>query len=1018
MRNALSVMLAGVLVLSPMVPTAASSTDKGKGEKSEVAVNAQFNPVATKGKLHGTTRVKASVQDGHHLAVKISHKPITVEKGQAVPNDRTVTNPYQSGADISGVDAAINKYVMVYVVNVNQEVVDFKQLTLKKNDVRDEDWNIVWEDDFDGTAIDEDKWNFIEGGGGYGNNEWQNYTSREKNARVEDGSLVIEAHKEQYGGNDYTSAKLTTENKGDWTYGRYEIRAKLPKGQGMWPAIWMMPTDYDLYSGWPATGEIDIMELLGHEPDTVHGTLHYGKPWKNTGEKYKLPVGDFSDDYHTFTVDWEPGEFRWYVDGILYSKQNDWFTKSEDEAAPYTYPAPFDRDFFLQLNLAVGGNWPGYPDETTTFPNKMLVDYVKVYELDGEYREAGERPGSGETVENLREPIDGDYVYNGSFDSDLEYWAFQPFEPGSGFAGEGSAIVDNGEVKVEISKPGSETYGIQLVQSHLPIENGERYKLTFNARSTDNRNMVVNVSSPERSFTRYLADKTIALTSESKEYAFEFDMEDTTDANARIEFNMGQSSDLPVWIDNVSLTKLPKDPNASKKILPDGNYIYNGTFDQGDDRKVFWNLNLDKKVKARTSVDPAVYQREMKVNVKKSSSLDDVRLTQDKLNLEQGTCVLTFDAKADEVRSIGVRVRNEDLNAELARKDDIKLTDEMKSYQLTLQLNDSDPKSVFEFLLGGQRSAVAIDNVQMKRVSPPVTIDGATKLEAEAFQTMSGVQVGEDGGSVGWIDEGDWMQYAVDVKEAGDYTVRYHVATDRDNGSVTLLSKAGNVYNGTRGMSEITPEDADGKTSINVARTGGWGAFKTVTDTIYLNEGIQTLQLNAPNVNVDWFSFVPENSTEGIVSNGDFAQNLAHWGTWWGDQWSGVAEGDASVVNGQLEVAISKTGAQSYSPQVFQENLVLENGKTYQVSFDAKSSIARDIKLVIGEPLSNDPWFNTFTEPKVISITEEMKTQTMEFVMNQDTNVNGKLVFELGKVNGESVPATITLDNVKIEEVK
>ncbi|WP_270182697.1 carbohydrate binding domain-containing protein [Alkalihalobacillus sp. CinArs1] len=1018
MRNVLSVMLAGVLILSPTVPTAATSLDKGNGEKSEMTVNAPFKPVATKGKIHGTTRVKAKVGEDLHLAVKVSHQPIQAEAGQAVPKDRTVTNPYQSGDDISGVDAEINKYVMVYVLNENEEIVEYKQVKLKKNQIQKEEWSIVWEDEFNGDAIDRTKWNFIEGAGGYGNNELQNYTDREENARVEDGSLVIEAHKEKYEGSDYTSAKLTTQNKGDWTYGRYEIRAKLPKGQGLWPAIWMMPTDYDLYSGWPATGEIDIMELLGHDPNTIYGTLHYGKPWKNTGEEFELPAGDFSEDYHTFTVDWEPGEFRWYVDGILYAKQNDWFTKSENEAAAYTYPAPFDRDFFLQLNLAVGGNWPGYPDATTSFPNQMLVDYVKVYELDGEYREAGPRPVTEENAGDLRPAVDGDYVYNGNFNSDLEYWDFQPFDPEAGFAGEGSATVDNGEVKVEISKPGSETYGIQLVQSNLPIEKGERYKLTFNARSTENRNMVVNVSSPERSFTRYLADKTIALTSESEAFTFEFDMEDSTDPNARIEFNMGQSSDLPVWIDNVSLTKLPKDLNASKKVLPDGNYIYNGTFDQGEDRMVYWDLDLDKKVKAHTSVDSAVYHREMKVDVKKSTNLDDVRLTQDKLNLEQGTYVLTFDAKADEARSIGVRVRSEDLNTDLAREDDINVSGEMKSYQRTLQLADSDPKSTFEFLLGGERSAVTIDNVEIKRISAPVTIDGATRLEAETFQAMSGVQVGEDGGSVGWIDEGDWMQYAVDVKEAGDYTVRYHVATDRDNGSVTLLSKAGNVYNGTRGRGEITPENADVKTSINVARTGGWGAFKTVTDTIYLHEGIQTLQINAPNVNVDWFSFATESSTDEIVANGDFEQGEEYWGTWWGDQWSGVAEGDASVVNGQLEVLISKTGAQSYSPQVYQENLVLEKGKTYRVSLDAESSIARDIKLVIGEPLSSDPWFNTFTEPKIISITEDMGTHTLEFVMNQDTNVNGKLVFELGMVNGESVPATITLDNVKIEEVK
>ncbi|MBN8210202.1 carbohydrate binding domain-containing protein [Bacillus sp. NTK071] len=1017
MRSVIPVLLAGVLALSPAIPTAASSHEKGKeNKKSEHVVERSFHPAVMKGKVHGTTKVRASVQDDLHLAVKISNKVMQAKVGEDVPDDRTVTNPYVSGADLSGVDEEINKFVMVYVLNEDDEIVDFKQIELKKSDIQKEEWNLVWEDEFNGESINEDKWNFVQGGGGYGNNEWQNYTDREKNARVEDGSLVIEAHKEQFGGNEYTSAKLTTQNKGDWTYGRYEIKAKLPKGQGMWPAIWMMPTDYELYSGWPATGEIDIMELLGHDPDTVYGTLHYGKPWKNTGESYDLPVGDFSDDYHTFTLDWEPGEFRWYVDGILYAKQNDWFTKNENEAAAYTYPAPFDRDFFLQLNLAVGGNWPGYPDDSTTFPNQMLVDYVKVYELDGEYREAGERPVSKETNEDLREPVNGDYVYNGLFDTDLEYWDFQPFEPSDLFGGAGEVAVVDGVAKVTISDPGDQPYAIQFVQPNIPLENGERYKLSFDARSSDDRGMVVNISGPEQGFARYLSDKSIALTSENQSYSFEFDMENGTDPHSRIEFNMGQSSDLPVWIDNVSLVKLPKDPNASKKVLPTGNYIYNGTFDQGSDRMVFWELGQVGKAKATASVGEAIPDREITIDIKKSSKQDDVRLSQNNLNIEEGVYVLTFDAKADNARQIGLRLTDDKRLEDYVVNENISITEEMSSYQVMLDMKETDPKTVFEFLLGGsKRSNVTIDNVEMKRVAPPVTIEGVTKVEAEDFQSMSGVQLGEDGKSVGWIDAGDWMQYAVDVKEEGNYTIRYQVASGRDGGNITLLNKAGNVFDGTLGMGEIFVDQADEVTSIDVAQTGGWGNWKTVTDTIHLDKGIQTLQINAANVNFDWFVLAPEQPNESVVRNGDFSNGLTNWGSWWGDQWSGAAEGEVVTEDGQMKIVVSKTGDQSYSPQVFQENLFFENGRTYTVSFDAKSSVARDINLVIGEPLSTDPWFIPFMETKQISIGTEMGTHTFTFEMQKATNVNGKLVFEVGKINGASVPSTITVDNVMIK---
>ena len=403
--------------------------------------------------------------------------------------------------------------------------------------------------------------------------------------------------------------------------------------------------------------------------------------------------------------------------------------------------------------------------------------------------------------------------------------------------------------------------------------------------------------------------------------------------------------------------------------------------------------------------------------VKKSSELGDVRLSQDNLNVEEGVYVLTFDARADKARSIGLRLTDESRSQDYVKEESVAITSEMSSYQVILDMNEADSKTAFEFLLGGSsRSSVTIDNVEMKRVAPPTIIDGVTKVEAEDFQSMSGVQVGEDGKSVGWIDEGDWMQYAVDVKEAGTYTVRYQVASGRDGGSVTLLSKLGNAYDGSRGMGEIPVEEADQQTSVDIAQTGGWGVWKTVTDTIYLEEGLQTLQLAAPNVNLDWMAFAPKKASgESVVMNGDFSNGLENWGSWWGDQWSGFAEGEVVHKDGQMEVIVDKTGAQSYSPQVFQENLLLENGREYTVSFDAKSTEAREINVLIGEPLSSDPWFTPFMDTKVISIGEEMTNHSFTFEMTNDTNLNGKLVFEVGKINGMSVPSTITLDNVMIE---
>ena len=238
-------------------------------------------------------------------------------------------------------------------------------------------WELVWSDEFDGAALDRSKWEFEVNARGGGNNELQYYVTN--NARLRDGVLAIEARKEIFAGPDgtrnYTSSRIRTKGKGDWLYGRFETRAKLPKNRGMWPAIWMMPTD-ERYGGWPHSGEIDIMELIGHEPNRVYGTLHYSRSGGRhtyTGTNMTLTAGTFADEFHVFRLDWEPGVMRWYVDDRLYQTQTNWQSRAK------SFPAPFDQRFHLILNLAIGGNWPGNPDASTTFPQAMLVDYLRVY---------------------------------------------------------------------------------------------------------------------------------------------------------------------------------------------------------------------------------------------------------------------------------------------------------------------------------------------------------------------------------------------------------------------------------------------------------------------------------------------------------------------------------------------------------------------------------------------------------------------------------------------------------------
>jgi beta-glucanase (GH16 family) len=239
-------------------------------------------------------------------------------------------------------------------------------------------WRLVWSDEFDGpdgSAPDPAKWGYDTGGNGWGNKELEYYTSRTNNARIEDGKLVIEAKQEDFGGRNITSARLLTSGKGCWTYGRFEARMKIPRGQGVWPAFWLLSTNISSV-GWPACGEIDIMENIGREPSTVHGTVH-GPGYSGDhgiGGPMTLPGGAaVADDFHVFAVDCEPESIVWFMDGRQYFS----LTPAQlPEKARWV----FNQPKFVLLNLAIGGGWPGNPDATSTFPQRMIVDYVRIYE--------------------------------------------------------------------------------------------------------------------------------------------------------------------------------------------------------------------------------------------------------------------------------------------------------------------------------------------------------------------------------------------------------------------------------------------------------------------------------------------------------------------------------------------------------------------------------------------------------------------------------------------------------------
>lgn len=234
-------------------------------------------------------------------------------------------------------------------------------------------YTMLWQDEFSNTMLDTSVWTREVGGGGWGNNELQFYTNRTDNSYLTNGNLIIEAKQESFGGRNYTSARLITKNKREFTFGRVDIRAKLPKGKGIWPALWALGKKIDQV-GWPNCGEIDIMEVIGSQPNKVHGTVHYGPQGatssiQKTGT-YTLPTGDFSDKYYVFSLLWSADNIEVLVNDISYFR-----TTRAEVGAIY----PFNEPFFMLFNVAVGGNWPGSPDATTVFPQRMTVDYIRVF---------------------------------------------------------------------------------------------------------------------------------------------------------------------------------------------------------------------------------------------------------------------------------------------------------------------------------------------------------------------------------------------------------------------------------------------------------------------------------------------------------------------------------------------------------------------------------------------------------------------------------------------------------------
>lgn len=900
---------------------------------------------------------------------------------------------------------------------------------LTEADLLKQGYKLKWKDDFNGDSLNKADWNVETHEPGWVNSEWQAYVDSADNIQVKDGKLLLKPVKtvDKDGNASYTSGRINTQGRHDFKYGYFECRAKVPTGKGYLPAFWMMPTDENLYGQWPKCGEIDIMEVMGQETNKAYGTIHYGEPHAQSQGTYSVSAADnFADNYHTYAVDWEPGKITWYIDGIKYHEESDWFSAKENQGT-VAYPAPFDQSFYMILNLAVGGSWVGYPDDTTTYDDQeYAIDYVKVYQKDS-YDENVKKPEKEVIFKEA--DTNGNYITNGEFSvaedlSDDVDWKFLTAE-----GGKGSAKIENKEIVISTTEAGKQDYSIQLVQPNLPIRKGGTYTVSFDAYADAARTMKVDVSAPDRSFARYLADTDVDLTTQKQTYTYTFKMEKADDANGRLEFNLGKTvSTATVHITNVKVTWDEKrDTGNEKTILADGNSVYNGSFQEGENRLGYWDIVNDAN--ASVSVTDLADGRRLKVTSAAGTESGKVLVGQKDLALMNGTnYVLNFSAQAAAAKSMNVTVAGKKYTAEL--------DNEKKSYSFKFT-QDSDNKDIsFDLGLG---TTVWLDDVRIDEdtlikngsfnagfsgyevychedASETHVVDSQTEQNAADFTI-------KNTGDADWkiqlkqnnvkLENGKCYRLSMKVKSSLDRTVSYAL---QRNGAVHKTSSGGedwtpycqktvsltNDYQIFSSTFKMTEETDDG-TIFNIAMGGGniTQQHRICIDDIVLEE-------------IDESELEPEVRGDNLLKNTTFSDNAKNWDI---NRWNSDRKEMATTetVNDGIVFHISDVGTADWNIQLKQGGINLEQGCDYSLAFKVTSTESRTIKVGFMDK-NTENWYGGSD----VSLEKNReKNVVCKFTMTKDTDAESLMLISMGKIEGEDTPVSdITLSDFYLEKLE
>lgn len=905
--------------------------------------------------------------------------------------------------------------------------------------VSDNEYTLMWSDNFEGTELNRNDWNVETHDAGWVNAESQAYVDDEKNIYVEDGNLILRPirQKNADGTETITSGRVNTQGKHDFTYGLFEVRAKVPTGKGFLPAFWMMPTDENLYGQWPRCGEIDAMEVMGQENNKLYGTIHYGNPHSEKQGTYTLENGNFTDEYHTFACDWEPGKITWYVDGVKYHEADDWYSTTEGQGT-VAYPAPFDQPFYAILNLAVGGSWVGYPDENTKINSSAyIIDYVKIFQKDS-YDEDVQAPEKEPDV--FKEPdADGNYITNGDFAKDealdgTENWQFL-----TTLGGDAAAVIKNKEVVITTKDQGTADYSVQLVQPKLPAKQGYTYEVTFDAYASADRAVGIAIKAPNRSYKAYLEDS-VNVTTEKQTYTLTYKMDDTDDANSRLEFNMGaKDSTATLHISNVSVkvkkapTQEELDQYAAKKVLTDGNCIYNGKFQEGTGRLAYWDVK--KTEGAQVSVTKLADGRRLKVVGAKGGQPEDVTISQNALPIAEGTdYILSFEAKADKATTIqytiGGMTKSVDVTAEK-----VKYTQKFSKEEVSRFANKD-----FAFLIGNV-GEIYIDNVRFE--------EDALIMNGKFNAGTSGFEVYVDGSaSASYVVDSQSEDNALDldIKNTGDaewkiqvkqgsvtleedqwYTLSFDIRSSMARSIQYAIQRDGSVHKDVNGKEDWTPYVQE-----TVKLDASTKDYTTVTKTFQMMQGTDTgcifnialgggSNITQHRVCIDNISLVKteapkeEEKPEGtnLLKNGDFSNGEEGWS----GEVSSPAEGKWDFTKNNATVTITNAGTEAWRVNLKQKNVTLKKGAVYEVKATITSDVDRTAEFACMDS-GNKNWYVQDANLITLKANEPTNVTFKVGVGDGKTDTGAYIGFNLGKISEDTPDASvITIDDVSMIKI-